>query len=66
MVKAYLASKNVEFTEVNIEEQPEQAGYIREKTGQAGIPVTIFDDKDIVIGFDRAQIDGLLREYKLA
>lgn len=65
MVKTYLASKNIEYTEVNIEQEPDAADWIREKTGQAGIPIVMFGGKDFVVGFDRPAIDGYLREYKL-
>ncbi|MEM6997353.1 MAG: glutaredoxin family protein [Patescibacteria group bacterium] len=65
MVKAYLSDKGVEFTVVDIDEEPDAAMWLREKTGQAGVPVTMFGGKDLVIGFDRQGIDGYLREYKL-
>ncbi len=65
MVKQYLDGKKVDYVEVNIEEQPDQATWLRETTGQAGIPIIFFGDEEFVVGFDRPKIDGLLREYKL-
>lgn len=65
MVKAYLDDKGVDYTVVDIDEEPDAAMWLREQTGQAGVPVTLFDGKDMVIGFDRPQIDGYIREYKL-
>ena len=66
MVKAYLTSKEVEFEVVDIDKDPAKADELREMTGQAGIPVTLFGDKEFVIGFDRGRIDEMLREYDLA
>ena len=65
MVKAYLDDKNIQYTVIDIDEEPDAAMWLREKTGQAGVPVTMFGNKDLVIGFDRPGIDGYLREYKL-
>lgn len=65
MVKAYLDDKKVDYTVVDIDEEPDAAAWLVERTGQAGVPVTMFGDKDMVIGFDRAAIDGYLREYGL-
>ena len=65
MVKSYLSSKSVSFTEVNIETEPQAAAQLVERTGQAAVPVTLFNDQDMVVGFDRAQIDNLLATHKL-
>lgn len=65
MTKAYLESKGVEYVEVNIEQEPDAAAWLQQQTGRTGIPVTLFGGKDFVIGFDREQIDGYLRQYKL-
>ena len=32
-----------------------------EKTNQMAVPVIIVDDKDILIGFDQAKLDELLK-----
>ena len=34
-----------------------------EKTKQMGVPVLIFDDKDILIGFNTGRIDELLKKH---
>lgn len=65
MVKAYLTSLNVKFTVVDIEAEPDAAMWLQQNLNQTGIPVTMFADNDFVIGFDRAQLDLKLRQYKL-
>ena len=65
MVKAYLSDKGVAFTEINIEQDAQAATDLVQQTGQAGVPVTIFKDKDIVVGFDRRQLDNFLGEHNL-
>jgi glutaredoxin-related protein len=36
-----------------------------EKTKQMGVPVLIFDDKDILIGFSTEKIDDLLKKHNI-
>ena len=64
MAKQYLASKKVEFTDVDVEKDPSAAQDLVKKTGQAGIPVIEIGDETI-IGFDRPKIDLALNHYKL-
>ena len=65
MAKSYFDSKNIAYTEVNIEEEPDAAMWL-EQQGLRGVPVILFGEKDVVHGFDRPQIDLLIREHKLA
>lgn len=65
MAKSYLESKKVAYTEVNIEEEPDAAMWL-EQQGLRGVPVILFGGKDVVHGFDRPQIDLLIREHKLS
>ena len=37
-----------------------------EKTKQMGVPVLIFDDKDVLIGFGAEKIDELLKKNKIS
>lgn len=57
--KDYLAKKDIEFTEKNVEEKPEYAAEAVQKSGQRGIPVIDIDGK-IIVGFDRPAIDAAL------
>ncbi|MDD2446867.1 MAG: glutaredoxin domain-containing protein [Tissierellia bacterium] len=58
-VKDYLNSKDISFTEYNVQKDTEKAMEMIEKSGQRGVPVIDIND-NIVIGFDKATIDDLL------
>lgn len=62
--KQYLDGLGVEYDEVKVDEIPDGPQKLIEKSGQLGVPVTDFDG-DVVIGFNRPQIDLLLREKEL-
>lgn len=62
--KKYLESLKVNYKEVKVDEVPDGAEMLIEKSGQLGVPVIDFDGQ-IIIGFNRPQIDLLLREAKL-
>lgn len=63
-VKKYLEGLKVNYDEVKVDEIPNGAEKLIEKSGQLGVPVIDFDG-EIVIGFNRPQIDLLLRDHKL-
>lgn len=65
MAKAYFESKGIAYEEINIEEDQSAAMWL-ENQGLRGVPVIQFDGKDIVHGFDRPQIDIMIREHNLA
>lgn len=65
MVKAYLDSKQIPFNEIDVGKDPEAAAQLVQRTGQAGVPVTVFYDTDMVVGFDRGQIDSFIKIHKL-
>lgn len=58
--KKYLKSKNVEFEEHNIEESEEDAKACLKLSGDTMVPVITANDKDFVVGFDKAKIDTML------
>lgn len=62
--KQYFDSLGVKYEDKDVEKDIEAAQAAVEKSGQMGVPV-IDIDGDIVVGFDRAKIDVLLREKKL-
>lgn len=64
MAKEYFKGKNVDFEDVNVENDREAAMALVERTGQAGVPV-IEIGQQTILGFDRERIDLALREYKL-
>lgn len=59
-VKKYLKSKNVEFEEHNIELSEEDQVKCKEISGDLMVPVTTPNDKDYVVGFDKAKLDNML------
>lgn len=64
MAKQYLQSKNVEYKEINVDEDQKGAREMVAKTGQSGIPVIEIGEATI-IGFDRPRIDSALEQYNL-
>ena len=60
-VKEYLSQKNISYTEYDVGENREAAMEMVKKTNQMGVPVTVIDDKDIIIGFDPSKLDELLK-----
>jgi len=64
MAKEYLKSKGVAFKEIDVGADQAAAQALVERTGQMGVPVIEIGDESI-LGFDRARIDGALRDHKL-
>lgn len=59
MAKKYLDSKNLEFVDVDVSADRTASAEMVDKSGQRGVPV-IEIDGNIVIGFDKEKIDGLI------
>ena len=60
-LKEYLSKNDIDFTEYNVAENKEAAMEMVEKTKQMGVPVTIIDDTDIIVGYDPLKLDELLK-----
>ncbi|MEX0932323.1 MAG: glutaredoxin domain-containing protein [Parcubacteria group bacterium] len=60
MAKDYFETHNVPFTDYNVGTDPEKRSEMLEKSGQMGVPVIVIDDKDVIVGFDRDRIAGML------
>ena len=62
--KDYLKSKGVEFEDILIDKQPEQAKASFDTCGSMGVPCThiIKDDgtEERILGFDKARLDATL------
>ncbi|HPR10067.1 MAG TPA: glutaredoxin family protein [Candidatus Saccharibacteria bacterium] len=60
MVKKWLASKNLAYTEVNIDEQPDRAQEAFTISGQMAVPVTVItkqdDTQEVVVGYNIAKL----------
>lgn len=59
MVKDYLRSNNISFSEVDVSKDQKAAMDMINKSGQRGVPV-IDIDGNIVVGFDRDRLDSIL------
>ena len=63
MVKEYLSQKGVPFREFDVSRDAAAAQEMVSRTGQQGVPVIIIDGQ-IVIGFDKPQLERLLSQAK--
>ena len=59
MAKDFLKENNIEFEDINVEEDKAQAEEMVKKSGQYGVPVVEIDD-EIIIGFDKEKIKEIL------
>ena len=59
-LKAYLDSRKVSYDVIDVNESMENYDKLVEVSGQTGIPVSVFDSGDVVIGFDKPRIDSIL------
>lgn len=60
VTKDYLKSKNFAFEDLDVSRNREAAMEMIKKSGQRGVPVIDINGK-IIIGFDQATIDTLLK-----
>lgn len=65
-VKKWLASKGLQYSEVNLDQHPERAQEMIELSGQMGVPVTLIEDaetshKDITVGWDLPKLTEAIK-----
>lgn len=60
MAKDYLRSKNVPFEDIDVSRNQAAAMEMIRKSGQSGVPVIDFNG-EIIVGFDRARLEKLVR-----
>lgn len=64
METEYLKSKNIQFEEVYVDQDPKAAQEMIQKSGQMGVPLTEITHDDgkaeYILGFDRPRIDKAL------
>lgn len=63
LAKDYFAENNVEYNEIDVSADNEAAQKMVEKTGQMGVPVIIVEkdgNEEVVVGFDKEKLAGLL------
>ena len=56
LAKNFLKKHGIEYEDINVQENEQEARKIMELTGQTTIPVIIIDDKEILIGFDEEKL----------
>ena len=64
MQKDYLNSKNITFTEILVDDNPDEAHKMIEISGQMGVPFTVISKDDgtqeNILGFDQTKINKAL------
>lgn len=60
MAKEFFKKHNIDFKEIYVDESPEKAKEMIEKSGQTGVP-QIKINGEIIIGFDEEKIKKLLK-----
>jgi glutaredoxin-like YruB-family protein len=64
MLKSYLKSQDITYTEKDITVDREAYDIVEKTTGQLAVPVMTLGD-EFVIGFDKPRIDQLLKQNHL-
>jgi glutaredoxin 3 len=67
-VKDWMKENKIEFEDKNVGEDQEAATEMIEKTGQRGVPVTIYTNDDgkenVVVGFNVPELEKIKSEKK--
>jgi S1-C subfamily serine protease len=65
-VKEYLSRQSIAYRERDVSQDPAAAQEMVRISGQQGVPVTVIDNgaRQVVVGFDRQQLDRLLAETR--
>jgi glutaredoxin-like YruB-family protein len=60
--KSYLKEKGFRYRDIDISRDQKAAQDIQRRTGQTSVPVILINNRPI-IGFNRQEIDRLLKQY---
>jgi glutaredoxin-like YruB-family protein len=60
-LKKYLDEKNIEYKDNDVSSDQDALNEMREKSDQMGVPVVDIDG-DIIVGFDKENIEEALQE----
>ena len=64
MQKDYFKSKNVQYKEILVDQNPDEAQKMIELSGQLGVPFTVITKEDgtidKILGFDKVRLDSIL------
>ncbi len=58
--KAYLTEKGIAFEDIDVSKDKAKAKEMTEISGQMGVPVIVINEKKIIVGFDKEEIDKAL------
>jgi len=61
--KEFLAAHKIDYTEIDVGADAQQARVMIEKSGQMGVPVTVVgegSDEQLVIGYNKLRLQALL------
>jgi len=59
MVKQYLASKDLKYKEINIQDHPDKASEAFEVSGQMSVPITVVKQgslREIIVGYNISKL----------
>ncbi|MFO7610909.1 MAG: glutaredoxin domain-containing protein [Clostridia bacterium] len=59
MAKKFLAENDVQFEDIDVSKDREQAMEMISKSGQRGVPVIDFNG-EIIVGFDKPRLEHLI------
>ncbi len=59
-LKSYLDSKHISYDVIDVGESSDNYKKLIDVSGQSGIPVSLFDNGEVVIGYDVEGIDNQL------
>ncbi len=60
VLKRYLDEKGIKYEEVDVSKDDQKLKEMVEISGQMGVPVTEIDEKEVIIGFNKKQINECL------
>lgn len=61
LAKEYFASKGVAFDDIDVSQNKDASQEMITVSGQMGVPVIVIDEQ-VIIGFDKAKIDPLIKK----
>lgn len=63
LTKEYLQEKGIQFTEIDVAEDPAAANEMVKKSGQMGVPVIDIDGQ-IIVGWNKSALEEALAKQK--
>lgn len=65
MVKKYFDSKDMAYSEVNLDENPERQAEVLELSGALSVPVTVIegadDQKEVIVGYNIPKLSAAIQ-----